>query len=108
MYVDDIKLASKTENMEPTWKILMEEDDLENQHHFLTTKIWDALKESVKSVMKWWQTAEVCSNPGFLLEPRENYLSELQGNLMQRQYLLVHMTWKAREEMCGKISRTCE
>ena len=30
MYVDDIKLAGKTENIEPTWKILMEDVDLEN------------------------------------------------------------------------------
>ena len=35
MYVDDIKLASKTENMEPTWKILMEEDDLGEPTSFL-------------------------------------------------------------------------
>ena len=28
MYVDDIKLAGKTENMEPTLKILMEDVDL--------------------------------------------------------------------------------
>ena len=28
MCVDDIKLAGKTENIEPTWKILMEDVDL--------------------------------------------------------------------------------
>ena len=28
VYVDDIKLAGKTENMEPTWTILMEDVDL--------------------------------------------------------------------------------
>ena len=27
MYVDDIKLAGKTENIEPTWKILMKDVD---------------------------------------------------------------------------------
>ena len=37
--------------------------------------------------MKLRQTAGTCSNPGFLLEPRKNYLSELQGNLIQKQYL---------------------
>ena len=28
MYADDIKLAGKTENTEPTWKILMKDVDL--------------------------------------------------------------------------------
>ena len=67
---------------------------LENQYHSLTMKIWVALKESVKSVMKFWRIAKICSNPGFLLEPKKNDLSEFQGNLMQKQYLLGLMTWK--------------
>ena len=29
VYVNDIKLANKTENIEPTWKILMKHVDLE-------------------------------------------------------------------------------
>ena len=44
VYVDDIKLAGKTENMEPTWKIPMEDVDLEEPASFL----WVALKESVR------------------------------------------------------------
>ena len=40
----------------------------ENQPHFLTTKIWDALKECITSVMKLWQTTGICSNPGPLQE----------------------------------------
>ena len=35
MYVDDIKLAGKTENTEPTWKILMKDVDLGEQTSFL-------------------------------------------------------------------------
>ena len=35
MYVDDIKLAGKTDNMEPTWKILMENVDLGEPTSFL-------------------------------------------------------------------------
>ena len=35
MYVDDIKLAGKTENIEPTWKILMEDADLGEPTSFL-------------------------------------------------------------------------
>ena len=50
------------------WKVL---NKGENQHYSSTTYIWDALKESEKSVMKLWQTTEIFSNPGFLLEPRK-------------------------------------
>ena len=35
MYVDDIKLAGKTENIEPTWKILMKDVDLGEPTSFL-------------------------------------------------------------------------
>ena len=38
---------------------------------FLTTYVWDALKESVKSVMSLWQTTEICSNPGFSAGAKE-------------------------------------
>ena len=33
--VDDIKMAGKTENMKPTWKILMKNVDLEEPTSFL-------------------------------------------------------------------------
>ena len=35
MHVDDIKLAGKTENIEPTWKILMTDVDLGEPTSFL-------------------------------------------------------------------------
>ena len=35
VYVDDIKMAGKTENMKPTWKILMKDVDLEEPTSFL-------------------------------------------------------------------------
>ena len=44
-----------------------------DEHHFLTMYIWVAFKESVKSARILWETTKKCSNPGFLLEPRENY-----------------------------------
>ena len=47
MYVDDIKMTAKTENMKPTWKILMKDVDLGEPTSFLDRVCWDALKESV-------------------------------------------------------------
>ena len=65
-------------------------------------KIWVALKENVKSERILWQNTEICSNPGSLLEPKKNYRPELQGNLMQKQYLLGPLTWKVSQKMYGK------
>ena len=91
VYVNGIKLAGKTENIAPTWKILMKDVDLGEQTSLIDHIYWVAPKES----------AEICSNPGFLLERRKNYLSELHRNL-----ILWH--GRSRKEMCGKILRTCE
>ena len=102
VYVDDVKLAGKTENIIPTWKFLMKNVDLEEPTSFLEPVFWDALKESVKSVMKLRQTTKIFSNPGFLLEPRTNYLWEIQGNLMQKHYLLVPVTWKVMQSNVWK------
>ena len=43
--------------------------------------IWVALKENVKSVMILWQTTEICSNPGFLVEPGEKLLTRASCKL---------------------------
>ena len=65
-YVDDIKLAGKKQNINPTWKILMKDVDLGNRHHFLTMFIWVALKENVRLTRILWIITKVCSNQGFL------------------------------------------
>ena len=40
---------------------------------------------------------------------KENYPQELQGNLMQKSYLLGLMTWKVMQRsVCGAILRICE
>ena len=67
--------------------------------------IWVALKESVKEVSILWQITKIYSNPGFLLEPKKNCRPELQGNLMQKQYLLGLMTWKLTIKIKKKMSQ---
>ena len=47
-------------------------------------------------------TSEICSNPGFLLEPKKNYRPELQGNLMQKQYLPGPLIWKVTRRNAWK------
>ena len=53
-----------------------------------------------------WQTSEICSNPGFLLEPKKNDRPELQGNLMQKQYLLGPNDMEGHAKKC--VERNCE
>ena len=48
VYVDDINLAGKKQNIDPMWKVLNKEDDRENQHLSLIMCICDALKDNVK------------------------------------------------------------
>ena len=47
MYLDDIKLAGKTENIEATWKILMEDVDLGEPTSFLDHVFWLVLGDLI-------------------------------------------------------------
>ena len=45
VYVDVIKLAGKKQNIDPMWKVLNKEVDLDNQHHSLTMNTWDVISK---------------------------------------------------------------
>ena len=47
MYVDDIKLAGKKQNIDPMWKVLNKEVDLGEPTSFLDHVYWDVLKDNV-------------------------------------------------------------
>ena len=48
VYVDDIKLAGKKQNLDPMWKVLNKEVDLENQHLSWIMCTWAALNDNAK------------------------------------------------------------
>ena len=48
VYVDDIKLAGKKQNLDPMWKVLNKEVDLGEPTSFLDMYTWDALKDNAK------------------------------------------------------------
>ena len=48
MYVDDIKLAGKKQNLDPMWKVLNKEVDLGEPTSSLIMYTWDSLKDNVK------------------------------------------------------------
>ena len=103
-YVDDINLASKTENIEPTWKILMEDVDLgENQHHIMTMYIWVAFNENVKQAKILRTITGVCSNPESLLEQQKSFF--VQGT-WREHFLMVLWHGRSCKDMRGKMLRT--
>ena len=74
VYVDDINMAgrkaecgSHVEEVDESGSIL------ENQHHFLTTCIWDALNVNANRTKILLNTSGKCSNHEFLLEQLVNY-----------------------------------
>ena len=48
VYVDDIKLAGKKQNIDPMWKLLTKKSIWENQHLSLIMYTWAALKDNMK------------------------------------------------------------
>ena len=48
VYVDDIKLAGKKQNLDPMWKLLNKEVDLGEPTSFWITYTWDALNDNAK------------------------------------------------------------
>ena len=77
--MDDIKLADKTENIEPTWKILLKDIYLSEPTSLSTMFTWVALKQSETS-NEFVANYEICWNRGFSSwSRRKNYRPELQG-----------------------------
>ena len=95
MYVDDIKLAGKTENIEPTWKILMKDVDLGEPTSFLDHVYLGCTQRECKI------SNEIVANNRDMFGSRISAGAN-QGNLMQKQYLLSPMTWKVMQSNVWK------
>ena len=117
-------------NLEPTWKILMEEVDLGEPTSFLDHENLGCTQRECTLSNDIVANYRCTFDSRIITGAKENYLQELQGNLMQKQYLLGPMTWKVTQinvwtdfanfrkkdstirqshaEMCGKILRSCK
>ena len=71
VYVDDIKMVGKNQNMAPMWKKLMKT----NPHHFLTTCTWDALSVNTNQMKQSLNDIQRCLSHVFVLEQLTNYRS---------------------------------
>ena len=73
--------------------------------------IWVEFKESFKLVMILWQTTEICSNPGFLLERKENLPTRASGKpdaetISSRSYDMEGHAKKCVERCCELANKT--
>ena len=73
MYVDDITLAGKKQNINPMWKVLNKDVDLGEPTSFLDHVHLGALKENVKQAKVLWTITQICLNPGFQPELWKSY-----------------------------------
>ena len=109
VYVDDIKLAGKTENIKPIWKILMEDVDLGEPTSFLD-HVYLGCTQRECQICK-----HIVANDGVAFESwistgaKEKTSDQSFGETWCRNNIfLVLWRGRSREEMCGKILRTGE
>ena len=75
MYVDDIKLAGKKQNLDPMWKILNKEVDLEGPTSFLDHVYLGCTQRQCLISKDMWTITEPCSSREFPREEPRNYHS---------------------------------
>ena len=108
--MDDVKLAGKTENLGPTWKILMKDVDLGEPTSFLdhvylgcTQRECQISKDIVDNYRSMFES-RISARPTEKCQKQKP-----RGNLMPKRYLHGPMTWKIMQrEMCGERLRTGE
>ena len=71
VYVDDIKLAGKKQNLDPMWKVLNKEVDLGEPTSFLDHVYFGCTQDNVKQAKILWTITEPCSNREFQREGTE-------------------------------------
>ena len=97
----DIKLAGKTENTEPTWKNLMKDVDLGEPTSFLDHEYLECtqgeceISNDIVASYRHVRIQDFCWSQG-----KTAY--QLEGNLMQKQYLLGPVTWKVMQRNVWK------
>ena len=74
MYVDDIKLAGKKQNLDPMWKVLNKEVDLGEPTSFLDHENLGCTQRQCERKILWTIT-EPCSNREFQRCEQKNFHS---------------------------------
>ena len=92
VYVDDIKMARKKQNLAPMWEKLMKDVDILEATSFLDHVYKECTQRECKPNEKIiLDNATRCLNPVFLLEQLRNYQD---GTNLARKLQRGHTTWK--------------
>ena len=89
VYVDDIKLAGKTENIEPAWKILMEDVDLGEPTSFLD-------HENLGCTQRECQISQ-----DFVANYRDMFESRISAGAKEK--LPTHQRWQTNKRQHGEL-----
>ena len=73
VYVDDIKLAGKKQNLDPMWKLLNKEVDLGEPTSFLDHVYLGCTQRQCEKAKILWTTTEPCLNREFPREELKNF-----------------------------------
>ena len=76
VYVDDIKLAGKKQNLDPMWKLPNKEVDLGEPTSSLIMYTWAALKDNAKEAKILWTITKPCLNREFPRRELKNYRAQ--------------------------------
>ena len=91
MYVDDIKLPGKKQNIDPMWKVLIEPTSFLGHVYLVGTQ---RECETSKDIM---DNYKICSNPESPQEQQKNYLARRD---LMRTSLHGPMMWKVFPRKC--------
>ena len=108
VYVDDIKLARKKQNIDPMWKVLNKEVDLENQHLSWIVNTWDALNDNAKQAKILWTITEPCLNPEFPQERLKKLPCSENLRISSLSYDMESHPKKCVERYCEFANKTTQ
>ena len=95
-------MEGKAENMKPTWKILMKDVDLEEPASFFDHVHLGCTQRECTTSNDFVTNDRDVFEARISAGAKENFLQELQGNLMQKSYLLGRTTWKVMQRNVWK------
>ena len=102
VYMDDITLAGKKQNIDPMWKVLNKEVDLGEPTSFpRSCKHWCVLKDNAKQAKILWTITEPCLNHEF---PR----AELKSLPYSKNFRISSWSFDMEDHAKKCVERCCE
>ena len=102
MYVDDIKLAGKKQNVSPTWKILMKDVDLEEPTCFLDHVYLGCTQRECQT------SKDIVDNYRNMFESQIPHSEKLGANISSWSYDMEGHAKKCVERYCELANKTTE